>query len=219
VTVSDFSKAGLVARGVPAERVHVVHEGVVTPPRTDGWPDAWPGPGLRLLHLGRLEARKRPDLAIDTLAALHRDGIEATLALAGEGDQAALAAQARAAGVAEAVRFHGRVTEDDKWRLYDSADVLLFGSTLEGFGLVVAEAQSRGVAVVAAAGTATEEALADGRSGFLVAPEAAAFAAKVAELADPGMRATFADAAREHAKRFDWDACAKGVAAVYRGIL
>ena len=70
----------------------------------------------------------------------------------------------------------GRVSEEDKWRLYDSADVLLFGSTLEGFGLVVAEAQSRGVPVIAAEGTATREALADGESGLLVAPDAAAFA-------------------------------------------
>ena len=68
------------------------------------------------------------------------------------------------------MRLVGRVSEEDKWRLYDSADVLLFGSTLEGFGLVVAEAQSRGVPVIAAEGTATREALADGESGLLVAP-------------------------------------------------
>jgi glycosyltransferase involved in cell wall biosynthesis len=218
VTVSGFSRDELVARGVPSLRVHVVTEGVVTPPRTDGWPEAWPGPGLRLLHLGRLEARKRPELAIDTLAALHRDSIEATLALAGEGDQDGLAARAADAGVAAAVRFLGRVTENDKWRLYDSADVLLFGSTLEGFGLVVAEAQSRGVPVVAAAGTATAEALEDGRSGFLAEPSPAAFAARVRELADPARRAAFSDAARESAQRFDWDACAAGVAAVYRKV-
>jgi glycosyltransferase involved in cell wall biosynthesis len=214
ITVSEHSRDELVAAGVPRDRVHVVREGIATPPGTCGRPEAWPGSGLRLLQLGRLEPRKRPDLAIDTLASLRRDGIDASLVLAGEGPQQELAA--RAAG--QPVRFLGRVSEDDKWQLYDSADVLLFGSTLEGFGLVVAEAQSRGVPVVAAAGTATAEALDPGASGLLVAPEPEAFAAAVRELADPQRRAAMAARAREFAQRFDWDACAAGVADIYRSL-
>jgi len=215
VTVSEHSRRELVAAGVPGERVHVVREGIAAPGATEGWADAWPGDGLRLLHLGRLEPRKRPGLAIDTLAALRRDGVEASLVLAGEGPQQALAE--RAAGLP--ARFLGRVSESDKWRLYDSADVLLFGSTLEGFGLVVAEAQSRGVPVVAAAGTATVEALDPGRSGLLAAPEPAAFAAAVRELEDPERRAAMRARAREFAARFDWDACAAEVADLYRSLV
>jgi glycosyltransferase involved in cell wall biosynthesis len=214
ITVSEHSRDQLVALGVPAGRVHVIREGIATPPPTDGRPDAWPGAGLRLLQLGRLEPRKRPDLAIDTLAALRRDGVAASLVLAGEGPQRDLAA--RAAG--QPVRFAGRVTEQEKWGLYDSADVLLFGSTLEGFGLVVAEAQSRGVPVVAAAGTATAEALDPGASGLLAAPDPEAFAAAVRELADPERRAAMGARAREFARRFDWDACASAVADLYRSL-
>jgi glycosyltransferase involved in cell wall biosynthesis len=213
LTVSEQSRRDLVAAGVPAERVHVVRQGIATPPPTDGWPQAWPGPGLRLLHLGRLEARKRPQLAIDTLAELRTAGVEASLVIAGDGPRDDLAA--RAAGLP--VRFTGRVGEADKWRLYDSADVLLFGSTLEGFGLVVAEAQSRGVPVVAAAGTATAEALDDGRSGRLVTPTPAAFAAAVSDVA--GRRGQMAAAAREFARGFDSDACAEAVAEIYRGLV
>jgi glycosyltransferase involved in cell wall biosynthesis len=209
ITVSEHSRAELVAAGVPAERVHVVTEGVNGPPPTDGWPQAWPGDGLRLLHLGRLEARKRPQLAV---AALRRAGVAASLVIAGEGP---LAPQLSG----ENVRLVGRVSERDKWRLYDSADVLLFGSTLEGFGLVVAEAQSRGVPVIAAAGSATREALVDGESGLLVAPEPEAFAAAIRELADDRRRAAMGARAREHARRFDWDACAAGVAAIYRELV
>ena len=210
ITVSEHSRRQLVAAGVPSERVHVVLEGIATPPPTEGWADAWPAPGLRLLHLGRLEPRKRPELAIETL---RRCGLAASLVIAGEGSQDELAA--RAAGLP--VRFTGRVSEADKWRLYDSADVLLFGSTLEGFGLVVAEAQSRGVPVVAAAGTATAEALDDGRTGLLAAPAPDAFAAAVRDVA--GRREAMSAAAREFARRFDWDACAAAVAEVYRGLV
>jgi glycosyltransferase involved in cell wall biosynthesis len=209
VTVSEHSRDALVARGVPPERVHVVLEGVDTPPPTGGWPEAWPGDGLRLLYLGRLEERKRPDLAV---AALRAARVPASLVIAGEGP---LAGALGGAGV----RLVGRVSDADKWRLYDSADLLLFGSTLEGFGLVVAEAQSRGVPVIAAAGTATREALADGESGLLVPPTAEAFGAAIRELADAERRATMSDRARDVARRFDWDACAAGVAAVYRGLV
>ena len=211
ITVSDHSRDELIAAGVPGDRVHVVTEGVERPPPTAGWPDAWPGPGpgLRLLYLGRLEPRKRPDLAV---AALRACGVEASLVIAGDGPLAA--------GLGgEGVRLLGRVSEADKWRLYDSADVLLFGSTLEGFGLVIAEAQSRGVPVVAARGTATREALVDGESGLLVPPDAAAFGAAVRELAENGRRAAMSERAREFARRFDWDACAAGVAAVYRELV
>jgi glycosyltransferase involved in cell wall biosynthesis len=215
VTVSEHSRAELVAAGVAPERVHVVTEGVAGPPPTAGWPEAWPQEGLRLLYLGRLEPRKRPGLAIDALAALRRSGVAASLVVAGDGPLAAELVER----ASDAVRLTGPVTDADKWRLYDSADVLLFGSTLEGFGLVVAEAQSRGVPVIAAEGTATREALADGESGLLVAPDAYAFAAAIRELADDDRRAAMSARARELAARFDWDACAAGVADIYRALV
>ncbi len=219
ITVSEHSRQELVSHGVSLERVHVVPDGVGHPPTTDGWADAWPAGGLRLLHLGRLEARKRPGVALDTLAVLHRAGIHASLVVAGDGPlRDHLVQQARAGGIEDLVRFVGRVSEDDKWRLYDSAQVLLFASTLEGFGLVVAEAQSRGVPVIAAAGTATAEALDPGRSGYLAAPVGEAFADRVRRLGDEDRRTEMSVNARTFAEQFEWDRCAAGVAAVYQSV-
>jgi phosphatidylinositol alpha-1,6-mannosyltransferase len=134
--------------------------------------------------------------------------------LAGEGPaRAALETTAHELGVSDRVRFLGRVSDARKWSLYDGAELLLFGSTIEGFGLVVAEAQSRGLPAVAARGTATAEALRDGETGLLAEPTPEAFAAAVAELLDPARRARMGDAARQFAARFTWDACAAGVAA------
>jgi glycosyltransferase involved in cell wall biosynthesis len=220
ITVSEHSRHALSARGVPEERIHVVPQGIARPPATEGWPDAWPGEGLRLLHLGRLEARKRPALALETLASLRRSGVAASLVLAGGGPLTGeLINQAALLGVTEATRFVGRVSDAAKWRLYDSADVLLFGSTLEGFGLVVAEAQSRGVPVVAARGTATAEAFEPGETGLLAEPTGEAFAEAVRELGDDRARRAMGERARAFARRFDWDACAEAVAEVYRGLV
>jgi glycosyltransferase involved in cell wall biosynthesis len=220
ITVSEHSREQLLAQGVAPERVHVAPPGVARPPRLAGVGGLWPADGPRLLHVGRLEARKRAWVAIDTLARLRAGGLDASLVLAGDGEQRAeLIARTRALGLGGAVRFLGRVSEELKWQLYDSAQLLLFASTLEGFGLVVAEAQSRGLPVIAARGSATAEALAPGRSGLLAAPAPEAFAAVAGQLlADQQRREEFSACAERFARRFDWDACAATVAGIYRRV-
>lgn len=213
ITVSEHSRDQLAALGVPRERVHVVPDGVDASAPLDPWPDAWPpGDGPRLLYLGRLEERKRAHVAIEAAALMP----DARLVVAGDGpSRGELEALARD-GRATAASFLGRVTETDKWRLLDAADVLLFPSTLEGFGLVVAEAQARGLPVVAAAGTGTADTLVHGESGLLTASTPAAFAeAALAVAQRPQMR----ERAREHGRRFSWDASAAAVAAIYRGLV
>jgi len=216
VTVSEYSRLELLAAGVHADRVHVVLDGVARPPQSTPCPELWPGPGLRLLHVGRLEPRKRPSVVLAALGELRRQGVPATLLMAGDGPQRSeLLQHVNRAGLADCVRFLGRVSEQLKWQLYDSAELLLFASALEGFGLVVAEAQSRGLPVVAAEGTASSEALEPGLSGLLASPSGPAFAAAVMQLADPARRLEMSARAADFARRFDWDVCAAEVAQVY----
>ncbi len=218
ITVSEHSRAELLDAGVDPERIAIARNGIDGPAGLHPEPAAtWPGDGVRLLYLGRLEDRKRPALAIETLAALRDAGHAASLLLAGDGPaRAGLEDRARALGVAHRVHFLGRVPDARKWALYDGAQLLLFGSTLEGFGLVVAEAQSRGLPVIAAAGTATAEALVDGVTGHLTAPTATAFRDATVAVTDEGVLARMGAAAREFATRFSWDACAAQAAAALR---
>ena len=213
-TVSEHSRRDLESAGIDPARIRVVHNGIDGPPaRNPEPPSTWPGGGLRLLSLGRLESRKRPSLAIDTLAELLRGGDDASLALAGDGpERQALESRAGQLGVADRVRFLGRVSDERKWQLYDGAQLLLFGSTKEGFGLVVAEGQSRGLPAVAGAGTATVEAFDPGQSGLLAEPRSDAFAAAVREILAPGRLSAMADAAAAFGARFSWERCSADVA-------
>lgn len=205
VTVSEHGRRTLVARGVPAGRVHVVPNGVAAPAYRDPWPAAWPpGDALRALYLGRLEPRKRPEVA---LAAAREAGVR--LVLAGEGP---LRDQLAADGAA----LLGRVSEEDKWRLLDAADVVLLPSELEGFGLVAAEAQARGVPVLAAAGTGVEDVVTHGETGLLVRRDWAPALASLA--ADPARRAAMGRAAAARAARFSWEAAAARLAALYEEV-
>jgi len=220
LAVSEHARDELVASGIDPARITIAYNGIDGPPSAAPEPpETWPGDGLRLLYLGRLEERKRPALTLRTLAELVQAGHEASLVLAGDGPaRETLEAIARELGVGDRVRFLGRVSDTRKWALYDGAEVLLFGSTMEGFGLVVAEAQSRGLPVVAARGTATREALRDGETGLLAEPTPGAFAAAVGKLLDPARRARMGAAAGRYAARFTWDACAAGVAEALRAV-
>jgi glycosyltransferase involved in cell wall biosynthesis len=88
----------------------------------------------------------------DAVAALARSRhAGAVLVIAGDGPHRdALAAAARAHGVADRVRLLGRVSDEDLVRWYQAADCVVVPSReLEGFGLVALEALACGAPVVA----------------------------------------------------------------------
>ncbi len=156
VTLSERSRAEVVACGVDPARVHVVPSGVEAIDVAAAPAGTWPGGGLRLLYLGRLIERKRPELALEALSLLAARGVEASLVVAGDGPvRRRLEERARELSVERLVAWRRDVGQREKWSLYRAADVLLFPSALEGFGLVPVEAQAAGLPVVATAGTAT----------------------------------------------------------------
>ncbi|NBQ43223.1 MAG: glycosyltransferase, partial [Mycobacteriaceae bacterium] len=103
--------------------------------------------------------------------------------------------------------------------VYRAADLVAVPSYSESFGLVAVEAQACGTPVVAAAVGGLPVAVADGRSGTLVAghdPED--WAAALSELlaADPG---PLRRAAIAHARGFSWDNTVDALLASYRRAL
>ena len=54
-------------------------------------------------------------------------------------------------------RFVGSVYGEDKWRLYQEADVFVLPTHSENFGIVVAEALASGTPVITTTGTPWEE--------------------------------------------------------------
>ncbi|MGQ9888472.1 MAG: glycosyltransferase [Aggregatilineales bacterium] len=129
----------------------------------------------------RLVEQKGVQYGIRAFASL-RDRFAARLVIAGDGPlRAGLEAEARACGVANRARFLG--WRDDVPRLLAGFDVLLMPSLWEGFGLVILEAMSRRVPVIASRVSAIPEIVADGETGLLVPPrDADALAAALALL-------------------------------------
>ena len=147
--------------------------------------------------------------------ALRADGIDATLAIAGqaawdyEGDLAAV----RDLDMNDRVRLLGYVPDADLPALYSAATAFAFPSLHEGFGLPVLEAMACGTPVVTSRGGATEEVA--GGAAVLVDPQdPAAIAAGIEEAAR--RREELVAAGRARAAPFTWESSADLVEALWR---
>lgn len=127
-----------------------------------------------VVSVSRLVPRKGMDVlirAVDRLRSRHPDLV---LAIAGTGrDETRLRRLAEPLG--DAVRFLGRVSDDDLPLLNAEADVWAMlcrdrwgGLEQEGFGIVFLEAAAAGVAQVAGRSGGSHEAVVDGETGLIV---------------------------------------------------
>jgi phosphatidylinositol alpha-1,6-mannosyltransferase len=137
------------------------------------------GEGRWLLSVARLSRHKGVDTALKALASLAPRYPELRYAVVGSGEELeALAAEARALGVGDRVRFLTEVPDRDLPALYNCAEVYLGVSRLmeqrvEGFGISIAEASACGIPVVAGRSGGIPEAVRDGETGLLVDAEGA----------------------------------------------
>ena len=148
----------------------------------------------------------------------------AVLVLAGDGHyRTTLEEQARAAGLADRVRFLGTVPHAELPGLLAVSDLLVAASfASETFGIALVEAQACGVPVVASNFGGFPEVVQDGITGLLVPPQdsAALAAALRALLADPKRRQAMGEAGRRWVSaQFHWQRVAERVLEAYRIVL
>jgi glycosyltransferase involved in cell wall biosynthesis len=114
-------------------------------------------------------------------------------------------ALARDLGIADRVRFLGRIDDARLAEIYSGADCFAFPSFAEGFGLPVLEAQACGCPVVTSDTTSLPEV--SGPLCRAVDPHdtRSLAAALGAQLDDPGLRTRAAPANKEFLSRFSWE--------------
>jgi glycosyltransferase involved in cell wall biosynthesis/SAM-dependent methyltransferase len=185
--------------GIPAERFHVVFNGVLLnklrTPSPEARRSARESFGLDAAHrvVGgafRLAAEKQPELFLDVVRQVHARVPNLRVLLAGSGDQADRVAEiVRSNNMAGYVQLLGRRSDPDNVLL--ASDVSLLTSTLEGCPNIALESQYLGVPLVATAGGGTVDAVAHGETGFLAGTDdSAALADHVTRLlTDDALRA------------------------------
>jgi len=102
----------------------------------------------------------------------------------------------------------GRVSRKRIGDLYSAADVFVFPSLFEGFGLVLLEAMASGLPIVTTTNTAGPDLIEDGIEGFICAPgDRQALVEKMRVLAEnDSLRISMGKKARKKAEEYTWDA-------------
>lgn len=177
VVNSDWSKAALLRQGIPHNKVHVVplaYEPHETPQERRPTPKGKP---LQVLWLGSVILRKGIQYLIEAARLLSDRSIH--FSIVGGID---ISNQAIASAPAN-VEFKGRVTRDQTAQHYRNADLFVFPTLSDGFGLVQLEAMAHGLPVISTpnCGTVVEH----GKNGLIVpAKDPTALANAIASLDD-----------------------------------
>ncbi len=226
LTISESGRADVVGFfGVAPERVDVVVPGVDAAYRVlpeaevadfRARPDV---PERFLLHVGTLQPRKNIPVLLDALARLQRPWLKLVL-IGGLGwlyDD--IFAQVQRLGLTDQVIFTGYVPDDELPLWYNAADLFVFPSVYEGFGMPVVEALACGTAVVASSASSIPEA--GGAAALYFDPEQPGeLADRIAAVLDnPVQAATMRAEGVRHARQFSWERAGRDTAVVYRRAL
>jgi phosphatidyl-myo-inositol dimannoside synthase len=155
-----------------------------------------------LVGLARLEPRKGFDRVIQALPDLAKSHPGIAFLIGGDGeDKPRLQRLASELGVADRVHFVGRVYEKDKTALLSAADIFTMptrrhGNSVEGFGIVYAEAAWCGVPSLAGTYSGAGDFIADGITGRLVVGNESITSALADMLSDKNRLAAMGQAAR-----------------------
>jgi D-inositol-3-phosphate glycosyltransferase len=180
-----------------------------------------------LLFVGRLQALKGVELALETLITLRRRGREASLAIvggpSGPGGRATLAQlheRVREAGVIDDVSFVAPQSHQLLSTWMRAADVTLVPSRSESFGLVALESSACGTPVVASAVGGLLTLVEPGANGQLVAQrDAEVWADAVDEVVSDNRNSAMSNAAVLLAQRYTWRSAAESLDALVERLI
>lgn len=176
-----------------------------------------------ILSLCTLEPRKNLTTLIEAFEQLWRrsDGSKLKLVLAGSlgWKTTALTEQLRTSAAANAIVVSGHIPDAQLACLYSLADVFVYPSVYEGFGLPPLEAMQCGTPVIVGNTSSLPEVV--GNAAHLVDPRSTAElqAALSDLLGSPEQREALRQAGLHQAALFSWSRTAQQTAAIYRSIL
>lgn len=177
------------------------------------------GIGRFLLHVGTLQPRKNITTLIEAFAQLPMPDLQLVL-VGGKGwlyDQ--IFARIQALGIEDSVIFTGYVPDEELPLWYNAAELFVFPSVYEGFGMPVVEAMACGTPVVASNSSSIPEAV--GAAGLLVDPYSVAQLVDriTAVLNDSAQQAIMKEKGGRHARNFSWERAGLATAVSYQRAL
>jgi glycosyltransferase involved in cell wall biosynthesis len=181
-------------------------------------------PPRHFLFVGRIDIQQKGcDLLIQIAERARRllGDLMPPLLIVGNGpDQPALERQVQKAGLSDIVRFCGRIEGRRKFELMAQAFAVLMPSRFETFGIVAAESQACGAALIAFDVGPLKE-VTGGTGAFLIPPfDVDAFVQEMARMVtDQKNLSPVGKQARQWARKYNWDLIALQQEAVYMQVV
>jgi glycosyltransferase involved in cell wall biosynthesis len=219
VAVSEFSRGQLLGLEVPPEAIEVIPNGVDHDLfRPDG--ERLSLEGRALFFCGPLTPRKGVATLVEALPRIQEEIREARVFIAGEGSERnRLAKLSRKLGVAEDVHLLGFLSQGELAQYHRSAEVFVFPTRLEGFGMSALEAMASGTPVVAS-DIEPVRSLVDGGGLFFPPGSVPELAEAVIRLfTDARLREDLRKEGIRRASEFSWEETARRYLALYHRLL
>ncbi|HAA44233.1 MAG: group 1 glycosyl transferase [Halomonas sp. 54_146] len=175
-----------------------------------------------LISVSRISKEKNIGFMLEALAELQAQGHDDFhLLLIGDGpDRAALQTQIETLTLTSRVTLVGMVPPDQMALYYHLGDIFVFASTSETQGMVILEAMSAGLPVVAVRSSGIDDVVRQGVNGFKTPQNRQAWGQKVVELKDNAeLRQQLGHNACRFAQDFDIANFASAVATFYAEVL
>ena len=221
IVTSNATAALLKERfSVPGSFLTVAIPGIELPPPVRRTPSS---SAPRIFSLGSVTPRKAHHIlvaALGTLAHLDWSCVIAGNLQRDSATATALSKQIAALGLTSRIDLVGEVSESVAEQYYRDADIFALASVYEGYGMVLSEAMSYGLPIVATTGGAIQEVV-PADAGLLVNPgnETALAQALETLLTDSARRANMAAASRRAAESFPtWEESAAIVSDALRKV-
>ncbi|BET67337.1 glycosyltransferase family 4 protein [Opitutales bacterium ASA1] len=173
-------------------------------------------------HVGRLAAEKNLGFLTHVLARSATAAKRLHVLVVGDGpERASMQAELEAAGLGERIHFAGTLSGRPLIDAYAAMDVFAFASHSETQGMVLAEAMSAGLPVVALDASGVRDTMTDALEGRLLpsrADEEAFTSALLSLVRAKRVRLRHSEAARRRAADFDRRVTAERAIAVYKQV-
>lgn len=203
IAVSESTKAEMLKIGFNEKKIHIIYNGVDHALFKHG-SEKTQQPSI--VYVGRLKKYKRLELLLDAFANVKKKLPQATLAIAGSGDQEECLRKLTEEKKISGVQFFGFVDDATKVDLLQRSWVFATPTSVEGWGLVVLEAAACGTPTVGFNVSGIREAIIPGKSGLLV-PENGSLAQSILRiLQEHDLRQTLSSGAYALSQQFSWSA-------------
>src|SRR5713101_3507559 len=173
-----------------------------------------------ILYVGRIQARKNLSRLVEAYALLRRHGVTAKLVIVGKRDWQSekLMSRIDELRLRDSVILPGYVVLEDLPLFFNAAEVFVFPSFFEGFGLPVVEIMASGVPTITSFGSSLEEVAGDG--ALLIDPhDTGALAEAFGKiLSDPELRRQLINRGLQRSAQFKQKDLALQVLSVYQSL-